>query len=396
MARRAAIARGGGRRRPVAPSDGAPRAAACAHACGRAPRRRAAAAAARARVHGCSGWPSLRAAAPRSRSARCAGFADERQVPRAVGEWLCASVNALAHGRPRLSPGAAAPTRPVRKIFAVKPYLLGHRAVPHGRAGTPDGQNCPPRLKFPRLAAPDLGAAAARRRVTPAAAHAALPHTTSSAAPAGARAERERAAAAAPRTASRVPLAAPLAAPRPRRRRRRAAAAGAHTRTRTRAPARRVARRSTPPPPRASQRDELYGDEQHELGRVEHVGRALRPSSGRPRGVRRRRDQLGDIHLGERRRAQCARTTSPSADAPPSSARARRRADATATLRQRAGAARRAKAPTADRRSRVGRWSVPTICAARWPSSCDGRAEGGRCSSGYSQRTWRPSRPAPR
>ena len=36
-----------------------------------------------------------------------------------------------------------------------------------------------------------------------------------------------------------------------------------------------------------------------------------------------RRDQLGDIHLGDRRRAQRARTTSPSADEPTRSARAR-------------------------------------------------------------------------
>ena len=79
-----------------------------------------------------------------------------------------------------------------------------------------------------------------------------------------------------------VPLAAPLAAPAPspppppRGRRRRA-----HTRTRTRAPARRaVARRPQDAAARRrarSQRDEPYGDEQHELGRVEHVGRALRP-----------------------------------------------------------------------------------------------------------------------
>ena len=74
------------------------------------------------------------------------------------------------------------------------------------------------------------------------------------------------------------PLAAPAPSPPPppRGRRRRA-----HTRTRTRAPARRaVARRPQDAAARRrarSQRDEPYGDEQHELGRVEHVGRALRP-----------------------------------------------------------------------------------------------------------------------
>ena len=80
--------------------------------------------------------------------------------------------------------------------------------------------------------------------------------------------------------------------------------------TRTRAPARRVvARRRQHAAARRrvrSRHGELYDDEQLELGRVERVGRALWPEKAAAalRHGGGRRDQLGDIQLGERRRAQ--------------------------------------------------------------------------------------------
>ena len=80
--------------------------------------------------------------------------------------------------------------------------------------------------------------------------------------------------------------------------------------TRTRAPARRVvARRRQHAAARRrvrSRHGEPYDDEQLELGRVERVGRALWPEKAAAalRHGGGRRDQLGDIHLGERRRAQ--------------------------------------------------------------------------------------------
>ena len=134
-----------------------------------------------------------------------------------------------------------------QKILAVKSYRPGHRTVLYGRAGALDSQIlCPLRPNFPRLAT--------------------LP---------------------------------------PLRRRRRA-----HAPTRTRAPARRaVARRRQHAAARhrvRSRHDEPYDDEQLELGRVERVGRALWPEKAAAalRHGGGRRDQLGDIHLGERRRAR--------------------------------------------------------------------------------------------
>ena len=129
--------------------------------------------------------------------------------------------------------------------------------------------------------------------------------------------------------------------PRPRRRRRRAAAAGAPTRVRARerprgAPSRGAHR--TPPPAAARDRSATSRTATNSTSSAGSSTSAARsgPRKWPPHCVRRgRRDQLGDIHLGERRRAQCARTTSPSADAPPSSARARVDAPtATATLRK--------------------------------------------------------------
>ena len=117
--------------------------------------------------------------------------------------------------------------------------------------------------------------------------------------------------------------------PRPRRRRRRAAAAGAPTRVRARERPRGAPSRgadSTPPPAVARDRGATSRTATSSSRSAASSTSAARsgPRKWPPQCVRRgRRDHLGDIHLGDRRRAQCARTTSPSADEPTRSARAR-------------------------------------------------------------------------
>ena len=249
----------------------------------------------------------------------------------------------------RLSPGAAARQGPIPEDFSGEalPSRSSSRPV-RSRRHSGRSEIMPSSLEISqtRYAAPGLrrvgGRAPARhagaRPLTPRCLTLPAPPAAPAGASCRARACRRRCASTASRW-HRSPHLPPH--PRPRRRRRpRGRRRRAHTRTRTRAPARRaVARRPQDAAARRrarSQRDEPHGDEQHELGRVEHVGRRSGPRKWPPHCVRRgRRDQLGDIHLGERRRAQCARTASPSADAPPSSARARVDAPtATATLRK--------------------------------------------------------------
>ena len=200
----------------------------------------------------------------------------------------------------------------------------------------------PSSTKFPQNRDSDLGAWAAVRRRVHAGAQPLTPvrrdATISSSAPTGAsclaRARRRRRAGSASRC-SRSPH------PRPRRRRRRAAAAGAPTRVRARERPRGAPSRgddSTPPPAAARDRGATSLTATSSSSSAASSTSAARsgPRKWPPHCVRRgRRDQLGDIHLGELRRAQCARTASPSADAPPSSARARVDAPtATATLRK--------------------------------------------------------------
>ena len=140
------------------------------------------------------------------------------------------------------------------------------------------------------------------------------------------RAESDRAAAAAPAP----PVAGIARRPRrPRRGGRRAAAAGAPTRARARERPRGVPSRgadSTPPPAVARDRGARSRTATSSSSSAASSTSAARsgPRKWPPQCVRRgRRDHLGDIHLGDRRRAQCARTTSPSADEPTRSARAR-------------------------------------------------------------------------
>ena len=224
----------------------------------------------------------------------------------------------------------------------------------------------PSSLAISRLAtiAPDLrvgGSAPARRQGT-ASARAASHHHQPPAAPPH-RAESDRAAAAAPAppiagTDRRLPPLLRLP-PRPRRGCRRRA----YTRTRTRAPARAPARGfETAARRRArSRRNEPNGDEQLELG-AEHVGRKAGPRKWPPqRWAPPGGDQLGDIHLGDRRRAQRL--------APPHRVRTSRRARLASTRRRRllrkslAALPRCDRSSTADLRSRSGGRSTTTTCA---------------------------------
>ena len=114
-----------------------------------------------------------------------------------------------------------------------------------------------------------------------------------------------------------------------RRRGRGAAAAGAPTRVRARERPRGAPSRgadSTPPPAVARDRGATSRTATSSSSSAASSTSAARsgPRKWPPQCVwRGRRDQLGDIHLGDRRRAQRARTTSPSADEPTRSARAR-------------------------------------------------------------------------
>ena len=249
----------------------------------------------------------------------------------------------------RLSPGAAARQGPVPEDFSGEALPSRSSSRPaRSRRHSGRSEIMPSSLEISqtRYAAPGLrrvgGRAPARhagaRPLTPRCLTPPAPPAAPAGASCRARACRRRCASTASRW-YRSPHRSPH--PRPRRRRRRAAAAGAPTRVRARerprgAPSRGAHR--TPPPAAARDRSATSRTATNSTSSAGSSTSAARsgPRKWPPHCVRRgRRDQLGDIHLGERRRAQCARTTSPSADAPPSSARARVDAPtATATLRK--------------------------------------------------------------
>ena len=233
----------------------------------------------------------------------------------------------------RLSPGAAARQGPIPEDFSgeLLPSRSPNRPVRsrwHSRRS--DIMPFSLEISQTRYTVPGLRrvgrpcAGASRRRT---AAHArAASHTTSSASGAGRRVV-PRATVPPPLRQHRQPLAS-LAAPDGL-----AAAAAARppqaTRARARERPRGVPSRgadSTPPPAVARDRGATSRTATSSSSWAASSTSAARsgPRKWPPQSVRRgRRDQLGDIHLGDRRRAQCARTTSPSADEPTRSARAR-------------------------------------------------------------------------
>ena len=289
-----------------APRDGAAaRALACAWARGRACGGRAAAAESGkfGAASGASGWPSQHAPAPpRSRSAgRARG---EFETMELVASRRTGIVSGCAPSVTRRRTAAHAQVRepggPTRadsgRTWRWKPYFS---VIEPSRTVAPALQRvrspCPRRFKFPRLATPGLsqrvgGRAPARhagaRPLTPAPSHRQLRQRRRLL---GASCRARACRAAAPALQSLARLAAPDALVAAAAARRRATAPGAPTRTsRTRgARADHLARRRQHAAARRRARSRLgepYGDEQLELGRVEHVA-ALRPESHRIHGA---------------------------------------------------------------------------------------------------------------